>query len=476
MSTPSDLCFPPDFVFGGATAAYQVEGATRAHGKGKTAWDDFLAAQGRFSPDPASDFYHRYPEDLALCERFGLTGIRVSIAWTRIFAAGDPRTAAPNPAGVAFYHALFAACAAHGVTPYVTLCHFDTPEALCAQGGFLNRTTIDAFEAYARYCFAEFPEVEHWFTFNEIGATAEGSYITGTWPRGEKYRLDLAFQLMHNMMVAHARAVAAYRALGLPGQIGIVHNLEPKYPYDPASLADAEAARAADVINNRFVLDATLRGCYAPETLDTALHLAHLAGGELEILEEDLAALERAVPLCQCLGVNTYKCQFLRALPGGGENDIHHNGTGDKGSSRWALAGVGEALVRPGTPTTDWDWIIHSEGLFDLLLRIKNDYPNYGRILITENGMGYKDELVDGVVDDAPRIDYLEQHLSWLLRAMQGGVNVGGYFVWSLQDQFSWTNGYDKRYGLFYVDFETQERTPKASAYWLKRVTETGRL
>ena len=132
--------------------------------------------------------------------------------------------------------------------------------------------------------------------------------------------------------------------------------------------------------------------------------------------------------------------------------------------------------MRPGTPTTDWDWIIHPEGMFDLLMRIKNDYPNYGRVYITENGMGRKDELAGGMVDDAPRIDYLEQHLCWLLRAIEGGVDVAGYFVWSLQDQFSWTNGYDKRYGLFYVDFATQERTPKASAYWLKRVAETRRL
>ena len=142
LPTSSDQCFPKDFVFGGATAAYQVEGATTAHGKGKTAWDDFLAAQGRFSPDPASDFFNRYDEDLALCARFGLGSIRVSIAWTRIFPAGNPAAGGPNPDGVAFYHRLFAACAAHGVTPFVTLCHFDTPEACCARGGFLDRATI----------------------------------------------------------------------------------------------------------------------------------------------------------------------------------------------------------------------------------------------------------------------------------------------------------------------------------------------
>ena len=235
-----------------------------------------------------------------------------------------------------------------------------------------------------------------------------------------------------------------------------------------------EAARMADVINNRWVLDATFRGHYAADTMEAATKLAHIAGGELDVRDEDIAALTAALPYNDCLGVNTYKCQFLRAAEG--ENDINHNGTGDKGSSRWFLKGVGESCVREGVPTTDWDWIIYPEGLYDLLLRIKNDYPNYKKIYITENGMGYKDDFEDGFIDDAPRIDYMRQHLAWILKAIDGGVNVDGYFVWSLQDQFSWTNGYNKRYGLFYIDFETQKRYPKASAYWYKNVAETGLL
>ena len=219
--------FPEGFVYGGATAAYQVEGETRTHGKGKVPWDDFLAAQGRFSPDPASDFYNSYPVDLELCQRFGVNGIRVSIAWTRIFPAG---TGALNQEGVDFYHALFAECERRGVVPYVTLDHFDTPEAFYENGGegFLTRSTIDAFVDYATFCFGEFTEVKHWFTFNEIPATAEGSFIVGNWPHGEKYRLDKAFQLMHNMMVAHARAVGAFHDGGYEGEIGIVQNLEPE--------------------------------------------------------------------------------------------------------------------------------------------------------------------------------------------------------------------------------------------------------
>lgn len=465
--------FPKGFVFGGATAAYQVEGETRTHGKGKVPWDDFLAAQGRFSPDPASDFYNKYEEDLSLCQAFGINGIRVSIAWTRIFPSGVGEL---NQEGVDYYHELFNNCKLYGVTPYVTLCHFDTPDAFYAngKGGFLDRSVIDAFEAYARFCFKEFPEVEHWFTFNEISATAEGSYIVGNWPYGEKYRLDKAFQLMHNMMVAHARALLAFHEMGCAGEIGIVHNCEPKYPLDPNSLADAEAARKADVINDKWVLDATFRGHYAEDTLAIATELAQIAGGKLDIRDEDIATLTAAVPYCDCMGLNIYKCQFLRAAEG--ENEIRHNGTGDKGSGRWFLKGVGESAVREGIPTTDWDWIIYPKGMYDLLNRIAYDYPNYKKVYITENGMGYKDDFEDGFIDDAPRIDYIRQHMEWLLRAMDGGVNVGGYFLWSLQDQFSWTNGYNKRYGFFYVDFETQKRYPKASAYWYKNLSETGRL
>lgn len=179
--------FPEDFVFGGATAAYQVEGETRTHGKGKVAWDDFLEAQGRFSPDPASDFYNQYPVDLELCEEFGINGIRLSIAWSRIFPNG---TGEINPEGVQFYHDLFAECHKHHVEPFVTLHHFDTPLSLFEKGDFLNRETIDAFVDFATFCFKEYADqVTYWFTFNEIWADASNTYIEGTFPGGVKAHL-----------------------------------------------------------------------------------------------------------------------------------------------------------------------------------------------------------------------------------------------------------------------------------------------
>ena len=471
MSHP--LTFPAGFIFGGATAAYQCEGETHGHGKGEVSWDPFLAQPGRYSADPASDFYHRYEHDLALCERFGINGIRISIAWSRIFPQGTGET---NPAGVAFYHDVFAACHAHGVEPFVTLHHFDTPLALFEQHGFMNRATIDAFEAYARFCFGEYrDEVRNWFTFNEIWAVASNTFIEGNFPPGGiTGRLDQALQCNHNMMLAHARAVCAFHELGHAGKIGVVHTLEGKYPLNELDPADIAAAKNEDVLQNQFLLDATFRGDYAPDTWACAERLAALSGGSLDVREEDLACMREAALHNDCLGINYYQSRFLRAYDG--PTVLHHNATGDKGTERYALCGVGERVNKEGVPRTDWDWIIYPEGLYDLLVRIRLQYPNYREIMITENGMGAKDELVESMVDDSYRIDYVRGHLAWMLKARDAGVNVTGYFLWSLMDMFSWTNGYGKRYGFFYVDFATQERVPKASAYWFAQVARTGRL
>lgn len=466
--TQEDARFPKDFVFGAATAAYQCEGETRTHGKGKVAWDDYLDEKGLFSADPASDFYHRYPEDLRLCQEYGINGIRVSIAWSRIFPNGDDPV--PNSEGVAFYHRLFAECRSRGVEPYVTLHHFDSPDALYREGDFLNQHAIDAFERYARFCFAEYPEVTHWFTFNEIWAIVSNMYIEGTWPRGQRYRLDLAFQAMHNMMVAHARAVLAFEELGHPGSIGVVHALSTKYPDDPAAAGDVEAARIDDVLNNQFLLEATFDGRYSEETLDCANRLAALAGGRLEFLPEDLEQLAAAAPHNDCLGINYYQSNFLKAYDG--PNDCHHNSTGEKGTERHALQGIGEYVARPEIPRTDWDWMIYPQGLYDLVMRICRQWPHYKELYVTENGMASKDRLEEGAVHDEERIHYIREHLRWALKAIAEGAHLRGYFVWSLMDVFSWNNGYNKRYGLFYVDFDTQERIPKDSARWYAKVAQ----
>lgn len=460
--------FTDDFIFGGATAAYQCEGSTRDYGKGKVSWDDFLEEKGRFNANPASDFYHQYPVDLKLCKMFGINGIRISIAWSRIFPDGTGKI---NQEGVDFYHKLFQECHKQGVEPFVTLHHFDTPDTLFQQGDFLNRETIEAFKEYSDFCFKEYEkEVTYWFTFNEIWAVATNQYIEGTFPNGEQYNMAKAFQLMHNMMVAHAKAVNVFKEKGYRGKIGVVQSLEYKYPYDENSLADIKAAKNEDILQNQFLLDATFIGEYSKETLDIANHLVSLSNGSLDITDEDIAILKQAALQNDYLGMNYYQSRFIQAYDG--ENDIHHNGTGEKGTSRFCLKGVGKRMEKEGIDRTDWDWLIHPESMYDMLVRIKQQYPNYKTIYITENGMGYKDEFVDGIIDDTPRIDFIKRHLEYLLKAVDSGVNVKGYFVWSLMDMFSWTNGYNKRYGLFYIDYETQKRYPKASAYWFKRVSQ----
>ncbi|MGK9300810.1 6-phospho-beta-galactosidase, partial [Melissococcus plutonius] len=441
--------------------------ATKTGGKGPVAWDEFLQKQGRFSPDPASDFYHQYPVDIALCEKFSINSLRLSISWSRIFPEGNGK---PNPEGIAYYHAIFEQCQKHHVTPLVTLHHFDTPKTLFDQGDFLNRTTIEAFVAYATFCFEEFSEVTQWSTFNEIYPVATNQYLLGVFPPGIRFDFTKIIQCLHNMMVAHAKVVNVFKDYGYPGEIGVVHSLETKYP-NSNSKADKHAAFLEDALSIRFLLEATYLGRYTEELRQALDEICKAQQATYTFLEEDYLEMEKASQRNDFLGINHYHSHFCKAYDG--PNEIYHNGTGEKGTSVYRINGIAERVYREDIPRTDWDWLIYPKGLYDLLLRIKKDYPHYKKIFITENGMGYKDKFEEGVILDTPRIDYLRQYLNALSDAIEAGVNIEGYYLWSLMDMFSWTNGYDKRYGLFYVDFKTQKRYPKESAYWYKFVSET---
>ena len=219
------------------------------------------------------------------------------------------------------------------------------------------------------------------------------------------------------------------------------------------------------------MLDACFKGKYDDDTLNIIKDILDKNNGELIIYEGDMDVIEKASKNIDFLGMNYYSSHFLKAYDG--KSNIYHNGTGEKGTSIFALKGIGERVNNPEVETTDWDWPIYPKGLYDMLVRIKNDYPNYKKVYITENGMGYKDDFVDGKIDDAPRIDYIKRHLEAVLKAKDAGVNVKGYFVWSLMDVLSWSNGFNKRYGLFYVDFDSQERYAKKSAYWFKKMSDT---
>ncbi|MFI3888190.1 6-phospho-beta-galactosidase [Streptococcus parauberis] len=455
---------PEDFIFGGATAAYQAEGATSIDGKGRVAWDTYLEKEGRYSGDPASDFYHQYPIDLELSQQFGVNGIRISIAWSRIFPKGYGDI---NPKGIEFYHNLIDECHKRGIEPFVTLHHFDTPEVLFNQNDFLNRENIEHFVKYAIFCFKEFgKKVNYWITFNEILSVAGGQYLLGKFPPNERFETGKMIQSMHNMMVAHAKAVLAYKVLNLSGEIGIVHILETRYPYQPESKLDKIAAQKDDTLANRFLLDRTFLGELTDQTKQLIEGILNDNKMSYTVYPGDIDLLISAAQKLDFLGINYYQSTFVANYDG--ETEINLNGTGEKGTSKYAFKGVGEYKFDMDIPRTDWDWLIYPKGLYDMIMRVVKTYPNYHKIYITENGMGYKDDFIEGKIDDQPRIDYIQQHLSAVADAIISGANVKGYFLWSLMDVFSWANGYNKRYGLFYVDYKTQKRYPKKSAYWYK--------
>ncbi|MBR4164164.1 MAG: family 1 glycosylhydrolase, partial [Solobacterium sp.] len=221
-----------------------------------------------------------------------------------------------------------------------------------------------------------------------------------------------------------------------------------------------------------FILDATYLGHYSEHTMEGVMYILEVNGGALDLRKEDFEVLEAAKDLNDFLGINYYMSDWMRAFDG--ETEITHNAKGDKGGSVYQIKGVGRREFDVDVPRTDWDWMIWPQGLYDQIMRVRRDYPNYKKIYITANGLGYKDEFVDNTVYDDARIDYVRQHLNVISDAIRDGANVKGYFIWSLMDVFSWSNGYEKRYGLFYVDFKTQKRYPKKSAYWYKKIAETG--
>ncbi|MGM0125558.1 6-phospho-beta-galactosidase [Enterococcus sp. AZ194] len=458
---------PKDFVLGAATAAYQTEGATKIDGKGRVLWDDFLEKQGRFSADPACDFYNQYPVDFKNCRDFGITSLRVSIAWSRIFPTGYGEV---EPRGVAFYHRLFKEMRCNGIEPYVTLHHFDTPETLFSEGDWLNKEMVAHFVDFAAFCFEEYQEeVYHWITINEPTTLAKQQRITGTFPPGEKYQFNHCFQQQHYLNLAHARVVNQFREMNIPGEIGVVHAIQTVYPNSDKE-SDRLAAQRQDVLENKFLLDGTLKGSYDPELLEVVeAILKDNHQDMIRVTQEELDELAKAAEKVDFVGVNYYYSKFVESYDG--PSEFIHNGTGTKGSSTRKLAGVGQEVLREELRTTDWDWPIYPQGLGDTLRRIHAEYSNVEKIYITENGLGKKEAPDEnGEILDLERIDYIESHLEEVAKVISEGVPVKGYFVWSFQDMFSWTNGYNKRYGLFYVDFETQERRPKKSACWYKEL------
>lgn len=427
--------FPDDFLWGTATSAYQIEGSPLADGAGPSIWHRFahtpgLTANGD-TGDVACDHYRRSADDVALMAALGLNAYRFSVAWARVLPEGRGRV---NPQGLGFYERLVDALLARGIRPMATLFHWDLPAALDDRGGWLNPDSAAWFAEYARVVFRALGDrVPLWATLNEPWVVTDGGYLHGALAPGHRNLFE-APRAAHHLLLAHAAAVDAHRAEG-KGRIGIVLNIEPKHPASRAP-EDVAAARRADAYMNRQFLEPLVGRPYPAE-------LREIFGAAWP--DPPAAEVERIARPIDFLGVNYYTRSVTR----------HDD----------ARPPVRAAAVRqPGATYTETGWEVYPDGLTETLLWVRErtgDLPLY----VTENGAAFADPApVDGAIEDAPRVAYLRAHLRAAAAARARGVNLKGYFAWSLLDNLEWSLGFAKRFGLVHVDFATQRRTPKASA------------
>jgi beta-glucosidase len=434
--------FPSDFVWGAATSAYQIEGAWNEDGKGESIWDRFSHAPGNIARgqtgDEACDHYHRWPEDVALMKELGLKAYRFSISWPRILPEGRGTV---NPTGLDFYSKLVDELLEASIDPFPTLYHWDLPQALQDQGGWPARAIAEAFVEYTDLVTRRLGDrVKHWITLNEPYVSAMVGYREGKHAPGHS-DLGEALAAAHHLLLAHGWAVPSVRHNVQGGQVGISLNLTPQTPAS-ASVADRDAARQQDGILNRWFLD-PLSGRNYPADIE-----AHYGALMDFVQPEDMGAI--AVPL-DFLGVNYYSRHIVR-------------------SSNVAPSANHTRTVFPSPECTAMGWEVYPEGLYEILGRLYFDY-RFPTLYVTENGAAYRDRVgSDGSVHDSDRISFLKEHFGAALQAIGAGVPLKGYFVWSLLDNFEWTYGYSKRFGLIYVDFQTQRRVLKGSAQWYRRV------
>jgi 6-phospho-beta-glucosidase len=466
--------FPADFLWGAATASYQVEGAYQQDGKGLSIWDVYSHLPGTTyqgtNGDIAADHYNRYQEDVRLMAELGLRSYRFSIAWARIFPNG---TGEMNPEGIAFYDRLIDELLKYGIIPFATLYHWDLPQALQEMGGWECRDVADAFATYARTCFEQFGDrVTFWITFNEVINFIMLGYRDGIHPPGVRDQRR-AVEVTHIVNVAHAKAIAEYRQLVeqkkiLAGKIGMAHVLLPGFPISDRS-EDIRACEAYEAMDHHWFYDPVLRGEY-PQLM---WEYYQKKWGAPTVLEADWSLLKEAKS--DFIGVNYYQSTFLAQNPMDGVGAATVNTTGEKGSQKESgVPGLFKRVMNSNIEYTDWDWAIYPEGLYQGMKRIQERYGNIP-IVVTENGLGAKDPIADtGEILDYPRIEYLKQHILACKQAIEEGVPLFGYFAWSYIDLLSWLNGYQKQYGFVYVDREQGlERRKKQSYFWYKRVIQT---
>ena len=463
-----DGVFPQDFLWGAATAAYQIEGAAAEDGRGPSIWDTFSRTPGKVANgdtgDVAADHYHRFRDDVALMRELGLGAYRFSTSWSRVQPGGRGPV---NPAGLAFYDALVDELLGAGIEPVLTLYHWDLPQALEDAGGWGTRDTSHWFADYAALMAERFGDrVKQWTTLNEPFCSSFLGYASGIHAPG-RHEPEVALRAAHHLLLGHGLALRALRdALPEHAQLSITVNATEFRPLTP-SAEDAEAQRRVDAIQNRIFLDPLFRGSY-PEDLirDTA------AITDWSFVEPgDLAAI--SAPIDQ-LGINFYNPSLVAApLPPGVESGPGDDGHGASEHSPWVGSEDAVRFVRQDGERTAMGWVVDPSGLYDLLLRVHRDYGPIP-MAVTENGAAFEDVPgPDGEVDDPRRIGYLRDHISAVRDAITAGVDVRGYFVWSLLDNFEWSYGYSKRFGIVRVDFATGRRVVKASGHWYRRIVES---
>jgi beta-glucosidase len=460
MSPASLPRLPDGFRFGASTAAYQIEGAATEGGRGPSVWDTFCDQPGRIADGSsgavACDHYHRYPEDVALMRELGLGGYRLSVAWPRIQPAGSGRG---NPEGLAFYDRLVDSLLEAGVRPMVTLFHWDLPQALEDAGGWPVRDTAYRFAEYAAAMGAALGDrVRRWSTICEPWCVSMLGYASGIHAPGRS-EPGAAVAAAHHLLVAHGLAVDALRAgVALPPEVAITLN---PYPVVVAGdmEADVDTARRIDGVANRLWYDALLLGRYPDDVLEdfsTVSDMAHILDGDLTLISRPIDAI----------GVNYYRRHHARFA-----------GRASVGppTSTWPGSPDVE-LVDPGVATTASGWAIEPDGLLETLLRLTREYDP-PPIYVHESGAAFDDQAdAGGYVNDQDRLAYLRDHVRVGREALAAGVDLRGFFVWSFLDNFEWAEGYAKRFGIVRVDFDTQRRTPKASAEWYSRLARTGEL
>lgn len=452
--------FPDGFWWGSATSATQIEGAANEGGKGKNIWDEWYNQEkNRFfdevGPETTSDFYHTYKEDIARMKSIGHNTFRFSISWSRLIPGGVGEV---NDEAIQFYNNVIDELLSNDIEPFVNLFHFDMPLELQNEGGWESREVVDAYTVYARKCFELFGDrVKKWFTFNEPVVPVEGGYLYD-FHYPNIVDAKRAIQVAYNTMIAHAKAVEAFRDANVgEAKIGIILNLTPSYPRSQ-NPADLKASRITDLFFNRSFLDPAVLGEYPQELIDILEEHGQLPvteKGDGDLLKNNTAEI---------LGVNYYQPRRVKAKE-------HLPNPYGPFMPDWFF----DNYEMPGRKMNKYrGWEIYEKGIYDIMINLKENYHNI-ESFISENGMGVQDEQrfkVDQQIQDDYRIEFIKGHLRWLHQAIEEGCNAKGYHLWSFMDNWSWMNAYKNRYGFFSVDIKTKKRTPKKSAYWIKEVSE----